>query len=318
MRKLFILFLLIGVGLYAKGTSAGTVINNIATLDFMIDDTNEQIQSNVASDTVAQLIDLHLDSLDAGDVKIEKGIQTQPLSFQVTNTGNGADIFEISYFLENNSDFQVRDLILYIDSNNNKVYDNEDRTADVIELNADENRSFFIIAQTPDEPKISKQQNHCVINVKGRSKIGGSGNRGKVHKAKGIKGVDAVDGENGGVGEIKGSWLYTSSKLLFIKQKSSVINQFGNSEPVSGAIITYNMDISTPQKVTAKNVIFKNQIPKNTVYQKNSLKINNRVLTDIKDGDIGYYDSKNNLIKVDIGCVLATNTQQVQFKVKIK
>ncbi len=318
MYKLFILFLLISVQLYAKGTSAGTVINNIATLDFTIDDTKEQIQSNVASDTVAQLIDLHIDALDTGDIKIKRGVITPPLSFQITNTGNGADSFEISYFLEASSDFEVRDIVLHVDSNNNKIYDNDDQAVDLIALNADENRLFFIVAQTLSDPKISKQQNQCIISVKGRSNIGGSGERGKVHYSKGIKGVDAVDGEDGGIAETKGTWSYISLKSLFIKQQSSVVNQFGNSEPVSGAIITYNMDISTPTKVTAKNVIFKNPIPKNTEYQKNSLKLNSKALTDRKDRDIGYYDSKNNLIKVDIGCVLASKSQQVQFKVKIK
>lgn len=318
MRKLLILFLLLGVGLHAKGTSAGTVINNIATLDFTVDDTNEQIQSNVASDIVAQLIDLHLDALDSSDVHIKRGVETPALSFQITNTGNGADSFEISYFLETNSDFQLSDIVIFVDSNNNKIYDNTDKAVDLIALNPDENRLFFLVAQTPTDLKIFKQQNHCMVRVKGRSKSGGSGERGNVHKSKGVKGVDAVDGEKGGIGETKAAWLYHSSKSLFIKQNSSVVNKFGNSEPISGAIITYEMDIYTPKEVSATNVIFKNPIPKNTEYEKNSLMLNGGALTDRKDRDIGHFDSKNNLIKVDIGCVLANNTQQVQFKVKIK
>jgi uncharacterized repeat protein (TIGR01451 family) len=317
VRKL-LLFLLLMIDLYAKGTSAGTVINNIATLDFVVDNQQQQIESNVASDTVAQLIDLHIDSLDTKDITIKKGEDLLPLSFQITNTGNGNDNIELSYMIDQKSDFQINEMILYIDSNHNKQFDTEDQTAQKLSLEADESRVFFLTSKAIIEPKVSKRHNKCIVTVKGRSTIGGSGERGKVHKDKGVKGVDAVDGEDGGIVETVGVWDYESSKLLFIKQTSTVKNRFGNSEPISGAIITYLVDISTPNSVTAKNVIYKNPIPKNTQYKKGSMHLNGKKLSDCKDSDQGLYDSKNNLIKVDIGCVAAGDKQQIQFKVKIK
>ena len=208
--------------------------------------------------------------------------------------------------------------MLYIDSNHNKQFDIEDQISDKISLEADESTIFFLLSKTLVEPKVSKRHSKCIVDVKARSTIGGSGVRGKIHKGKGVRGVDAVDGEDGGVVGTTGVWDYISSKLLFIKQTSTVVNKFGNSEPISGATITYLVNISTSANVTAKNVIYKNPIPKNTVYKKGSIRLNGKKLTDCKDSDKGFFDSKTNLIKVDIGCVIAKENQQVQFKVIIK
>jgi len=317
VRKLF-LFLFLMIDLYAKGTSAGTVINNIATLDFVVDNEQQQIESNVATDTVAQLIDLHIDSLDTKEITIKKGEELLPLSFQITNTGNGADQIELSYMINQKSDFQINGMILYIDSNHNKQFDTEDQISQKLSLEADESSVFFLSTKAEVLPKVSKRHSKCIVTVKGRSTIGGSGERGKVHKNKGVEGVDAVDGEDGGVVEAVGVWEYESSKLLFIKQTSTVKNRFGNNEPITGATISYLVKISTPHNVTAKNVVYKNPIPKNTEYKKGSIRLNGKKLSDCKDSDQGLYDSKNNLIKVDIGCVAAEHEQQVEFKVKIK
>ena len=313
-----LLILLLGVTLYAKGTSAGTVINNIATLDFIVDDTPEQIESNVVTDTVAQLIDLHIDSLDSSDVHIQKEVPTPPLSFQITNTGNGSDKFSLQFNIKAKSDFRLDEIKLYVDTNNNKKFDAEDQLSDKIRLKADETRAFFLIAKGPEDEKIGKRHNHCYIVVKGISLTGGSGIAGKVYPGKGVSGTDAVDGEKGGVDEAKGVWEYVSKKLLFIQQKSTVLNQFGGNEPVSGAIITYDITISAGKHVHARDVLYKNPIPNATVYQKNSLKLNGKSLTDAKDSDQGVFDSKNNLIMVDLDHIKKYEIAKIQFKVKIK
>ena len=329
MRIIFVL-LLTACYLLAKGTTAGTVINNIATLDFVVDDQQQHIQSNVASDTVAQLIDLHIDALDTQPVRLLTSEILPPLSFQITNTGNGPDRIELSYLLDDTSDFTVDDLAIYIDSNNNRQFDENDKQTTQFSLAEDEHQTFFLLSKetivshivnNPGKylPKTShKQSSQCIVDIKARSLIGGSGIRGKIHPKKGIKGVDAVDGEFGGVVQSKGIWEYKASKSLQIKQTSTVHNQFGNSEPISGAVITYHIETYAPPNVSAKEVVYKNPIPKNTTYVKNSLRLNQKKLTDCKDSDKGTYDDKNNLIIVDIGSVMEKQTQTIEFQVKIK
>lgn len=328
-----VLVLLFGITLYAKGTSAGTVINNVATLSFIIDDIPEQIESNVVTDTVAQLIDLHIDSLDSSNVQIQKEAPVTPLSFQITNTGNGLDKFSLQFDIQAKSDFRLDDIKLYIDTNQNKKFDTCDQLARYVTLQADESKMFFLVSNgsenikiskrnsrctVPEKKKISKRHNRCYIVVKGTSLTGGSGIAGKVYLAKGISGTDAVDGEKGGIDEAEGVWEYISNNLLFIHQKSTVLNQFGGSEPISGATITYDVTISAGEDVYARNVLYKNPIPNATVYQNNSLKLNGVVLTDAKDSDKGVFDSTNNLIMVNLDHIKSYENAIIQFKVKIQ
>ncbi len=316
-RALIVVFFTVSV-MMGGGTPAGTVIQNVATLDFVVDQKHEQIKSNVATDIVAQLIDLHIDALDSAPPEIQPGQTTPPLAFKITNTGNGSDTFVLEVYPAEKNDFSLENPQIYIDSNQNGKYDPQDKKAEKIALDMDIGALFFIVARAPDRIEVQKRKSLAGVAVKGSSVRGGSGIRGKVHIGKGVDSVDAVDGEKGGVDKAEAFWRYLSDKKLYIRQHSYIQDPFGHHEPITGATITYEINITAPEGVTVKNARFRNPIPAHTLYQKGSLRHNSKPLTDRKDRDEGYFDAKNNLIKVDLGCISAMQTERIRFKVKIK
>ena len=314
MFRIWFLFLISATLLWAKGTVAGTVISNVATLDFEVDDEHEQIQSNVVTDVVAQLIDLHLDARDAQPVTVADMTKKDTwLSFRITNTGNGPDMFTFDYELTAKEGEKPAQMILYLDTNRNQIFDDADRPVEQLILQADESRDLFAVAED-----FSRCHGEVTLRLTARSLTGGSGIRGKIFPHKGVNGVDAVDGEEGGIAGANQKWYFKTKQTLQIVQKSTVTNQFGHHEPVSGATVTYQITVSAPKGFEAHHVVYKNPIPEHTEYIKCSIFYNGQPISDSKDEDAGFFDAKNNLIIVDLGDVNDKRNAEIRFKVTIK
>ena len=314
MFRIWFLFLISATLLWGKGTVAGTVISNVATLDFEVDDKHEQIQSNVVTDVVAQLIDLHLDTRDVQPVTVADMTKKDTwLSFRITNTGNGLDTFIFNYELTAKEGEKPARVIIYLDTNRNQIFDDADRPVGHLMLYADESRDLFAVAED-----FSRCHGEVTLTLTARSLTGGSGIRGKIFPHKGVNGVDAVDGEGGGIAEASQKWYFETKQTLQIAQKSTIINQFGHHEPVSGATIIYLIVVSAPKGFKAHHVVYKNPIPKHTVYIKDSIIYNGQPISDNKDEDAGYFDTKNNLIIVDLGDIDDKKRAEIRFQVRIK
>lgn len=314
MLRIWFLFILSATLLWAKGTIAGTVISNVATLDFEVDNEHEQIQSNVVTDVVAQLIDLHLDTRDAQPVTVSSTEKKRTwLSFRLTNTGNGPDTFTFDYDLSSVNSERPAQVLIYVDTNRNETFDDADRPVDRLILQADESRDIFAVAED-----FTRCSGEVTLTLIARSLTGGSGVRGKIFPHKGVNGVDAVDGEEGGIARVSQKWRFQRKQTLRIVQKSTVMNRFGHHEPISGATITYHITVFAPEGFEAHHVLYKNPIPEHTTYVKCSILYNGQPVSDSKDGDAGYFDAKNNLIIVDLGDVNDKRNADIRFKVTIK
>src|SRR5690606_41977345 len=78
----------------ATGVSAGTSIDATATATYSNGATNETITSNTVSILVDEVLDVAVGSLDAGNVTL--GSAGAFLTFQITNTGNGPEAYELA------------------------------------------------------------------------------------------------------------------------------------------------------------------------------------------------------------------------------
>ena len=78
----------------AAGVAAGTFIENTATATYSNGAATESVDSNTVTILVDELLDVTVASLDASAVPLGGG--NAVLSFQITNTGNGPEAFELT------------------------------------------------------------------------------------------------------------------------------------------------------------------------------------------------------------------------------
>lgn len=81
---------------HAKGTAAGTLIPNTATLSYVYDGKALTASATAPVVTVAELIDVLLVSRDSGLVSIRPADVDKPLTFALTNAGNGSEAFRVT------------------------------------------------------------------------------------------------------------------------------------------------------------------------------------------------------------------------------
>ena len=82
-------------GAHAADAAAGTVVRNTAAVQYTVSGTT-LIQTASANFTVAQLVNVTVTWQNTSPVSVTDGATQQALSFLVSNTGNGADIFKLA------------------------------------------------------------------------------------------------------------------------------------------------------------------------------------------------------------------------------
>ena len=144
-------WMLLGVTcIYAKGVLAGTEISNFATLEYEIDGAHFTVDSNTIIDKVDQIIDVDVVWNDASPIIVASGENDKVLTFKVTNTGNGQDTFDITHEANASSSFLVTNPRIFIDTNNNGVFDiSVDQQTSSTTLAADAFSTIFLVSNMP-------------------------------------------------------------------------------------------------------------------------------------------------------------------------
>lgn len=305
---------------FAAGTPVGTVIDNMAQVNFEIAGTPITQNSNVSSITVQERIDVVV-VLQSPQVQVAANDTDRDLLFTVTNTGNGSEAFRLAinsiiggddfdpvpsatpiYFdTDASGDFSVGDTAYVVGTNDPVLA--ADASVDVLILN--------------DIPGF-------VLNGQiGRSELTadsltGTGAPGDAFLGLGDFGTDAVLGTTGGNGIDTGEYIVGDVQISILKSVS-VLNQFGGTEPIPGATLTYTVTVEATNTGTATNSVFSDPIPADTTYVPGSITLNTVVLTDIIDLDAGELDTSGApTVVVRLGNLIQANgVQTVIFQVTI-
>ncbi|MDD5360307.1 MAG: hypothetical protein PHI02_08570 [Sulfurovaceae bacterium] len=299
-------WILLGVAcIYAKGVLAGTEISNFATLQYEINGIPYTADSNTITDKVDQIIDVDVVWNDISPIIVASGETERALRFKVTNIGNGDDTFNLIYDIADlSSDFTVTNPKIYIDTNNNGIFDiSVDQETYSITLTADAFSTIFLVSDMPTESYISGSISNNAIEAK--STIGGSGAPGTTYAGAGTDGVFAVDGMSGGVDKDWGK--YEMSNNLGVKLTKSATHS--GTEVTTGTIMMYNIVVELQGNGSVDNLIITDAIPVGTTYVAGSLKLDGVILTDIADGDSGIFTGSG--IEVNLGT--ATQTTGVPY-----
>jgi uncharacterized repeat protein (TIGR01451 family) len=289
------------MGANAQMTTAGTSINNRATVNYSVGGLSQApIESSPTGNTtpgvgagantsflVDNLINLSVSELSGAATVVTPGMTGQVLSFTVANSGNSPEGYQLTVAEEvgtllfgnnDNANFGLANLVVRVDEDpsagngtGNDAYDGTESATAINVLNPGQSITVFVLA-TPQVPLTLINGNYANVNLQARA---------------------AAPGTNGGTLEIEsaGANLPTTIEILFadvgrdatqaatdqfsvvsaaltITKVQTVIDDgFGSASPraIPGATVVYLTTIANTSGTTpATGVSFSDPIPANT------------------------------------------------------
>lgn len=326
MKKLFavlaamtLAILLVG-NVSAQITPAGTLITNQATATYNVGPTIFTETSNITSTAVAELLDVSIVWQDATPITVRPGDTNQVITFLLTNTGNGNDSYTLTGLSTlGGDDFDPTLNDLYFDANGNGIFDlgiDIQYLPGVNEpvISADSSIVVFLLNNIPTI-LLDGDLGNTQLTATSQT---GSGAPGTVIPNQGEGGTDAVVGSSGSTTDAIGTYV-VSNVVVTITKSVAIVDPFGGTEPIPGAVMTYSLVITTSGTGTASNLVINDAIPANTTYVPGTLTLNAGPLTDGLDADAGDFSGTTaNEVTVTIGDLAAPSAiQTITFDVII-
>lgn len=300
---------------HATGTAAGTLIQNTATATYSSGATAGTVQSNTVSIKVDELLNVAVASLNSSAVAANASAAV--LSYSVVNTGNGAEPFHITADpnVSGNAFVGVIQSVV-LDSNTNGIYDPGVDTviangAASPTLAADGSIKVFVLVTLPTGAA-DAQTSQIKLTA---AAVTGTGSAGTIFAGTGDGGVDAVVGISTAQANALGS-ITASLAALTLSKSAVILDPFGGTSPVPGAVVTYALVSHATGTGTANSVHVTDAFPVGTTYQPGTITLGGVALSDAVDGDAGSASASG--IDVALGNVVGGSPDQtVTFKVKI-
>jgi uncharacterized repeat protein (TIGR01451 family) len=300
----------------AAGTAAGTTISNTANATYTDGGGNPvNVPSNPVNIRVDEVLNVTVVSADPGDVAAAPGATNQILSFTVTNTGNGSEAFRLSPInVIGGDNFDPTTTSLVID-NGDGVYNAATDTVYIAGANdpvlaPDTSVKIFVLSTIPGAANDGwRGQTDLTATA-----VTGSGTPGTSFAGQGQGGGDAVVGATTAAARTGGFYVVNAATVTFVKS-AIVLDPFGGSKAVPGAVITYTLLATVNGSGALNNLAAGDPIPANTTYLPGSITSQSVPLTDATDADAGEFAA--NRVTVRFGTVPGGQTRTVTFKVTI-
>lgn len=318
--SLGVLLLSCSASAWSAGTPVGTVVENIASVNFDVGANNITQLSNTTSVTVVERIDV-LVTLQSGQVAVATNDTNRSLLFTIANTGNGTETFQLA--IDNALAGDDFDPILAVPA----IYFDTDASGDYsvgdVAYALGANDPVLAADATVDILLVNDIPVAVVNGNLGRSELTatsatGTGAPGDLLAGLGDGNVDAVIGTTGGQGSVFGEYLVADVQFSIVKSVA-VSDPFGGNQPTPGATLTYAVTLEVTTPGTATSAVFTDPIPAFTTYVAASILLNGGNLTDALADDAGELDlSGAPTVTVRLGdLTLADGIQTVEFQVTI-
>lgn len=281
----------------AAGTPAGTTISNTATLEYSVDGTPFPPEnSNTATLRVDELIALTLTWQDGSPVAVGTPDANTPLTFALTNTGNGIETFTLSRNLGLSGD-QYDPLAsstpLYVESNGTPGLqtgvggDTAYSGSVTLPANAGSNSTvmLYVVSDTP--AGLAQGDLGDVRLTAASATPGASGSAlGTVLAGAGDGGSDAVVGVPLGQATAIGRYQVNGLAVVIAK---SLLSPTNPAALTPGATVTYQLTLTLSGTGIATNLVLSDPIPAGITYLAGSAQLsgspNCNPCTDAADAD---------------------------------
>lgn len=298
----------------AGGITAGTLIENTASATYTVGEQTLETDSNTVVIRVDELLDVAVASQESGAVPATA--ETAVLTFSITNTGNGPEAFNLTADPDQaDNDFTPVVDGIAVDTNENGTYDpgvDEILAAAAVTtaLDPDTPLTVFVLVTIPDGALDTETAS---VNLLAEA-VTGTGAPGTVFAGEGQGGGDAVAGATGADDDDAAS-VVVRSVAVEITKSATIADPFGGSQPVPGAIVTYELLTTVTGTGTIELLEVTDAIPTGTSYLDDSLALDAAPLSDETDADTGEASATG--IAVAIGDASGGDVFAITFNVTI-
>ena len=306
----------------AAGTLAGSTISNTASASYDNGGGTTTITSNPVDIKVDELLDVTVAGTDPSDVATTPGaVQKDYLTFTVTNNGNGDEAFVLGTIASNGGDdYDPTNVKIYIDSDGDGKLDvTKDTlytpgTSDPV-VQPDQSITVFVVVDTPTTVTDGNRA-EVVLTAESKTVLDNGNNNtpGYSMAGQGTNGGNAVVGATGADGEDNGFFKVSAATVTLVKSQV-VRDQFGGTQAVPGATITYTIVATANGSGAVSGLAVTDPVPTGTTYQAGTIRLGGVVQTDAADTDAGSIAS--NIVNVNIGALAGGQSRTVTFDVKI-
>lgn len=280
------------------GTVAGTVINNTATASYTVNGTTGTATSNTATFLVDRKVNLTVISTQNTPTPVNLNQTAAVTTFQVTNNTNGIQDFRLTAnqvipngLLTGTDAYDLGNLKIYVDGNNNGTYEPDDDKMEYIdELAPDARIAVFVVGDVPATVLGAKAQ----VGLGVIAAVGGAaGTEGialaatTLNQDNVIDVVFADDDNDGLLGydtlRNGAGWAYGVYEIgvfavdLRVNKSATVISDgvsVLNPKALPGAIVQYCLTVTNATLLTpASGINLTDVIPDNTTYVPGSITI---------------------------------------------
>jgi len=284
---------------FAAGTTAGTTVSNTATVDYEVSGVDQPDEtSNTRDFVVDRKIDLTVAEVGSATTEVAPGATEQITTFTVTNDSNSPLDFRLDFSQPGSDDFDVTNVNIYVDSNNNGVYDDGvDTEVYIDELAADDTITVFVVA---DIPSGQDDGDLADINLIAYAALDDDTDPDGAYTATpGVLAADAAEtnvgvaddetfidtvfgdaagtddaAEDGAHSDVDTFEVVTAT-IAVTKSSTVVSDPFNltvNPKAIPGAVIEYCIDVENTGSADADSIVITDVVPANTTFVSGSIK----------------------------------------------
>lgn len=303
----------------AAGTLAGTSIENQATVTYDAGAGSVSASSGIVTVEVQELINATIISQDSGNVSVSSPQTNAYLKFQLTNTGNGNEAFEISQQnITGTDEFDATFTNAYIDDGDGVF---EPGTDDILYDNTNPQSispdASIVIWVASTIPGSLPDGDTAEVQVTALAKTFAddsqdSPNAGDTVDGQGDSSTDAVMGTSGANADDDATFIISAINVAITKVVSAVRDNLGGgsgTQPVPGAEVDYTLTVTVTGTGDADNISVSDPLPSELQLKGG---INGTITVggvdetaSSADGDGTSYDANTNTITVNLGTVTA-------------
>lgn len=311
----------------AAGTPAGTRIPNEVTVSYTINGKPEVAKVAAPPIVVAEVINVAVTLQSSGPVAVSSPDIAKPVTFAVTNTGNGTETFRLS---RNNAiagdqfdPLNANPGAIYLESGAEVGFQATGPNADILyapgvndlTLLPDASRLVYLVSNIPASLSTGALGN---LGLTAESTTPGAPGAvpGSTLAGLGHGGVDAVVGASRAQSGATGGYVVAAVALSVVKTVPAVRDPAGNALVMTGSVITYRIVLNLTGNGIAENLTMTDPLPANTTYVPGSITVNGAARTDAADSDNATFTSVNGqgIVTVQFGTTQAPATQVIEFK----
>jgi len=291
----------------AAGTVAGTTVSNTASVDYVVGGVNQtDVNSNAKTFVVDRKINMTVAESGGAATSVVPGATVKVTTFTVTNNSNSIADFKLAATQQTGGtapfggtdNFNVTNLLVYVDANANGTYDAGTDTATYIdELAIGDSKTVFVLG---DIPIGSVDGDKAVVILTANAAMTTNGTTGAYVATSGSLAADAVEtnttvaddmtfidtvfgdskatGGNtagDGVDFDKDQFNVVTASIAVTKSATVYSDPFNgttNPKSIPGAVIEYCLDVQNTGTGTADTIVLTDVVPTNTTFVAGSIK----------------------------------------------